>query len=243
MGKHALITGASGGVGRALALQLAGQGITVHALARREGALQELQQQNPAFINILACDVSDADAWVKVQNYCRTIKLDYLIHNAAVIEPVGRVDNIDYASWQQMVKTNIDAPLFLTQALLNNMNDHGRILFVSSGAAFSAYEGIGAYCVSKAALSMVYKAYKHELASSSIQIGCLSPGTVDTGMSDKIHPFPECAAFQKERKAKGTFLRPEQSAEYIAWVLCETNDAVFEKQQWGYNDYSTCQIK
>ena len=89
----------------------------------------------------------------------------YLIHNAGMLGPIAPLTDIDRSTWHQIVATNLDAPLFLTQAFLphlkrcandDNSKTKARVLHMSSGAATSAYVGWGPYCVTKAGLQMMY---------------------------------------------------------------------------------------
>ena len=103
--------------------------------------------------------------------------------------------NVDRESWGNVVATNLEAPLFLTQALIPNLKlsaaegDKPRVLNVSSGAAVNSYEGWGPYCITKAGLNMMYRCLSVELSHIGILVGSVRPGVVDTPMQDSVRAF------------------------------------------------------
>jgi benzil reductase ((S)-benzoin forming) len=178
--------------------------------------------------------------------------IEFLIHNAGVLEPVKPLHTVTLDEFQQHMATNVEGPLFLTQLLLqherfNNNNNHtasSRILHISSGAAHKPYSGWGAYCTSKAALFMMYRVMDQELQHSDqyrgIRVGSVRPGVVDTPMQDYIRTtsptiFPDVKRFV-DLKQNNQLLPPETSARFIRWLLTETTPDEYAANEWDIRD-------
>jgi len=172
----------------------------------------------------------------------------YLIHNAGVLGPIAPLSEIDRSTWNQVVETNISAPLFLTQALTpqlkrcagsdNSSGTKARVLHISSGAAHNPYVGWGPYCVTKAGLHMMYRCLSMELSPHGILVGSVRPGIVDTDMQAEIRGydgdpahFPTHTKFRTLHEA-GQLERPENVAAYIHWLLSDISDDEFYAKEW-----------
>eukprot|EP00756_Hemistasia_phaeocysticola_P059909 Hpha_TRINITY_DN3695_c0_g1::TRINITY_DN3695_c0_g1_i2::g.1134::m.1134 len=133
---------------------------------------------------------------------------------------------------------NVDAPLFLTQALLPQLEagGGGRVLHVSSGAAQNAYPGWGAYCTSKAALNMMYRMLAKELSPRGVHVGSARPGVVATPMQEVVRSasaeaFPALPMFI-EMHEKGQLLPPEDVGMFLEWLLVGTTPEEFQADEW-----------
>ncbi len=238
----AIITGAGSGIGKALALRLAEKNVDVIAVGRRISKLESTQKENPARIKIVQADVGNDDGREKIVNAIPSGQtLKYLVHNAAVLDPVIPLSRININDWRIHQAINVEGPLFLTQKLLPSING-GRILHISSGAAHHPYSGWGAYSTSKAALYMLYLVLREELKDSDIRIGSIRPGVVDTPMQDKIREVPESdfPALQKfiNLKEQNKLSAPSIVAKFISWILLETADDEFSAREWDIRDES-----
>lgn len=140
--------------------------------------------------------------------------------------------------------TNLEAPLFLTQALIPHLKrclaEEGatkpRVLHVSSGAAETEFEGLGAYCISKAGLKMMYKVLAAELLRNNIAVvGSVRPGVVDTPMQNTAREsdFPFMKYF-RDLHANGELDSPNNVAKYFHWLLTEVDDEEFSKDEWDF---------
>lgn len=194
-GRVALVTGASRGIGRALALELAREGAHVVALARTVGALEELDDEIKKLgesATLVPLDLRDAAALPRLAQAiaARWDRLDILIGNAGVLGKLTPLAQLDEKTWTQAWDVNVTANWRLIRAfdVLLKRSDAGRALFVTSGRAerFVAFWGI--YSATKAALNALVKTYAAECATTNVRANLLSPGRVRTGMRRDAFP-------------------------------------------------------
>lgn len=189
-GRTVIITGASGGIGAATAHAFAEAGANVVLLARREERVAETAGQIGERALAVPCDV--ARYWevaAAVKAAVTTFGgVDVLVNNAAVIEPIGHLDELDVEAWSQAVDVNLKGVFHGIRAALPVMLERGQgtILTVSSGAASNPQEGWSAYCASKAGAAMLLRCVDREFGSRGIRAIGLSPGTVATEMQRTI---------------------------------------------------------
>ncbi|MDP1837540.1 MAG: SDR family oxidoreductase [Reyranella sp.] len=192
-GQVALVTGASRGLGAAVARAMADQGAAVMLVARDEAAVAAVAREIVASggrAEALACDVADygAVAGAVAATRERLGGLDMLVNNAGVIEPIADLATSDPATWANNIQINLVGAYNVVRAVLGGMlkDSGGTIVNVSSGAAHQPLEGWSAYCAGKAGLAMVTRAIALETAGRGIRIFGFSPGTIDTDMQVKI---------------------------------------------------------
>lgn len=191
MQKVVIITGASQGIGAEAVRQFAQAGWHVAALARRDAPLQALADELGADkVLPLTCDVADyasVDAAV-AQVQARWGRVDALINNAGIIEPISRLGDIDPADWARAVQINLNGVFHGMRAVLPLMKAQGAgtILNTSSGAAHAPRDGWAAYCSTKAGAAMLLDALHLEESAWGLRVMGLSPGTVATEMQLKI---------------------------------------------------------
>ena len=194
-GRVALVTGASRGIGRAVALELARRGAHVIALARTVGALEELDDEIKAVgssATLVPLDLKDAEALPRLAQAVssRWGKLDILIGNAGVLGKLTPLAHLDEKTWAEAFAVNVTANWRLIRSFdpLLKKSDAGRALFVTSGRAerFEPYWGI--YAATKAALNALVKTYAAECATTSVRVNLLSPGRVRTNMRRDAFP-------------------------------------------------------
>ena len=236
-----VVTGAGSGIGRALTIELAqNHSRTVLGVGRHRETLEATRAARPDRIRIVEADVSSEAGREKIISAVEAFaQIEFLVHNAAVLDPVVPLKDITLAEWRTHQQINTEGPLFLTQALLSKLKQ-GRVLHISSGAAHHAYAGWGAYCVSKAALHMIWQVWKEELSAQSIALGSLRPGVVDTPMQNRVRAsersvFPRVDKFV-DLKASGKLLQPETVAQFIARVLIHTSDELFSEKEWDIRE-------
>jgi len=184
----ALVTGASRGLGRAIALGLGGAGYDVAAGYRAnkeaaEGVVAELEAVGRRSVAVVG-DVADAATCARLvdETVARLGRIDVLVANAggAVF---GAFLDTDADVYDQQQRTNARSSFLLARAAAERMieqGDGGRIIFVTSEAADLATEGLTAYCASKAAQKMVMKCAAIELAPQGITVNAVAPGTIET---------------------------------------------------------------
>ncbi len=191
----ALVTGASRGIGRALALALAEHGAHVVVAARTIGALEELDDEirkAGGKATLLQLDLSKGD---KIDQLGPTLfqrwgKLDIFVGNAGVLGPLSPLHHVTEDAWNQVIDINLSANWRLIRTLdpLLKRSDAGRAVFLTSGAATGKYAYWGPYGVSKAGLEALVKTYAHELEDTSVRVNLVNPGPVRTGMRAKAFP-------------------------------------------------------
>ncbi|MCC5792206.1 MAG: SDR family NAD(P)-dependent oxidoreductase [Legionellaceae bacterium] len=232
-----LITGGGSGIGQALAWALADRNKAVLIVGRREQALRETAEHRPT-IRYCVADVAQAVGRQKLLSelqHCTA--LDALVNNAGIIEPIAPLAEIGEAEWQRLMATNVDAPLFLTQALLPKLRQ-GRVLQMGSGAAYFPVVGWGAYCSSKAALSIITRVWQAECPDMAI--ASVMPGIIDTAMQATIRHSGAMAtdkqAFFTDLKEKGQLLDCDTVAAFLCWLLLDTPLERFRSQEWDIYD-------
>lgn len=234
-----VVTGGGSGIGKALTQALALRGKTVLIIGRREPLLLETAAFSPR-IQVLCADVSTQEGRQQIVNHLSEIKtIEGLVHNAGLIEPICPLNRIDEASWQKIMSTNLDTPLFLTQALEEKLHG-GRVLFIGSGAAYFPVAGWGAYCVSKAGLSMLTRCLQIE--SQQIAFANVMPGIIDTAMQEQIRSAsnmdPERIAFYKKLYRQGQLISTDTVAVFLTWLLLALDKPQFVSNEWDIYDQS-----
>lgn len=235
----AVVTGGGTGLGRSICCSLAERGIPVLAVGRRRGPLDATRSSNPDRIAVQSADVSTVEGRARIREAVGERPVRALVHNAGVLEPIGPLAETRLEDWRASQAVNVEAPLFLTQALLRNLSG-GRVLHMSSGAAHHGYAGWGAYCVSKAALHMLYLILNQELADRDIVVGSLRPGVVDTPMQTLIRQqsprnFPAVQRFV-DMHASGALEDPDRVAAFTAWLLLDVPGEQFGREEWSFTD-------
>ena len=189
-GKVVVITGASRGIGAAAVRAFAAAGARVAALARTETQVAELAAELGPDVMALGCDVAE---WESVHSAIGAVnarlgRIDVLINNAGVIDPIARLADADPNAWGQSIEINLKGVFHGMKSVLPQMRAHGggTIITVSSGAATNPLEGWSAYCAGKAGALMLTRAAHLEEGPHGIRILGLSPGTVATDMQVKI---------------------------------------------------------
>jgi len=191
----ALVTGASRGIGRAVALALAREGAHVVALARTTGALEELDDDIKKLggsTTLVPLDLKDGAAMPRLREAiaARWGKLDILVGNAGVLGPLTPVTNIKPKDWIEALEVNLNANLRLIQAFdaLLKRSDAGRAVFITSGAVQKTRAYWAPYSTTKAALDALIKTYAAECANTVVRVNLFNPGPTRTAMRATAFP-------------------------------------------------------
>ncbi|MTJ81003.1 MAG: SDR family NAD(P)-dependent oxidoreductase [Telmatospirillum sp.] len=195
-GRIALVTGASRGIGAAVARRFASEGAHVIALARTQGALEELDDQIRADggqATLVTLDLRDFDAIDRMglALYQRFGRLDILVGNAGVLGGLSPVGHYAFKDWDQVMAVNVTANWRLIRCFdaVLRQSDAGRALFVTSGVTGGYPPYWGAYAASKAALEAMAKTWAAEVAQvSPLKVNLIDPGVVRTRM--RVEAFP-----------------------------------------------------
>lgn len=234
-----LVTGGGSGIGRALAHALAGRNRKVLVIGRREQPLVKTAAFSP-LISYLCTDVSTDDGRKRIVSHLEgTNSIEGLIHNAGVINPIVPISTIDESSWQQIMATNLNAPLFLNQLLLDKL-PKGRVLHMGSGVAYFPVKGWAGYCVSKAALSMLTRCW--QLESQSVAFASVMPGIIDTEMQGQIRKAElmdeEKRNFFKTLHHEGRLISTKTVALFLCWLLLDLDKNIYISKEWDIYDKS-----
>ena len=218
-GKVIIVTGASRGIGASASAALAKAGATV-VLTARDGALTEqVAKSIGPSASSRACDVSDYAAFAALvaDTVSRFGKLDALINNAGVIEPIATIADSDPAAWGRNVAINLTGAYHAIRAVLPGMlaAGGGTIVNVSSGAAIRPLEGWSAYCSAKAGLHMLTRAIALETAGKGIRVFGFQPGTTDTDMQVLIRASGVNPVSQIPREKLTPVALPAESIVYL----------------------------
>ena len=191
----AVVTGASRGIGRAAALALAEAGAHVIALARTQGALEELDDAIRAVgssATLVPLNLKDFDALDRLGGalYERWGRLDILLGNAGILGELAPITHIDQPVWDEVMAVNVTANYRLIRSLdpLLRASDAGRAIFVTSGAAHKCTAYWGPYAISKAALEALVRTYAAETVTTPVRAMLLNPGPLRTNMRRAAMP-------------------------------------------------------
>lgn len=225
-----LVTGASRGLGRALAEQLAARGARVVLVARHPEPLDDVVgaiRANGGAAFAITADVADPRAARAIAQQAADVvgDLDVLVHNASTLGPVPLPLLLDLSpeAFEDVLRTNLIGPFRLTRALVGPMALAGRglVLSISSDAAVEAYPRWGAYGASKAALDHLTRTLAAELGPTGVTFAAVDPGEMDTAMHAAAIPDADPATLADpravarwiaERVATGAFRNGERVA-------------------------------
>jgi NAD(P)-dependent dehydrogenase (short-subunit alcohol dehydrogenase family) len=193
--KIALITGASRGIGAALALELAKAGAHVVATARTTGGLEELDDRIKAAggsATLVPLDLKDTDGIARLALAIneRYQRLDVMVGNAGFAGIASPLDHVEPDIWSDIFAINVTAnwQLIRTMDALLKRSSAGRVVFMTSGAAHRARPYVGAYAASKAALETLARTYANETATTDIKVNLFSPSPTRTRMRAGLMP-------------------------------------------------------
>lgn len=224
----AMVTGASRGLGAAVARWLAKAGAAVVLIARSEEKLEEVADSVRSLDGeplVCAADVSEYLACRKAVDKTRDRfgRIDSIVNNAGIVQPISAIANTEPGDWRYNIAVNLIGPFNLVRAAAADIRrQKGRIVNVSSGAANLALETVSAYCVAKAGLNhltRILAAEEPELTALAVR-----PGVVDTDMQAILRregplAMPsDQAAYYRELKEHGELEPPANPARSIAWL-------------------------
>ena len=209
----ALITGASRGIGRAVALAFARQGAHVLLLARARTALEEIDdaiKESGGKATLIPLNLTDGkrvDA-LGPTLYERFGRLDILVGNAAILGRLSPLTHIPSEHWERVITTNLTANWRLIRTLdpLLRRSDAGRVIFVTSSVAHTAKAYWAPYSVSKAALETLAKTYANETSDSAIKVNIIDPGATATRMRAEAYPGEDQATLRTPEEVAEVFV-------------------------------------
>jgi NAD(P)-dependent dehydrogenase (short-subunit alcohol dehydrogenase family) len=228
----ALVTGASRGIGRAVALGLAEQGAHVIITARTAGGLEEVDDEirgKGGKATLLTLDLRQGE---KIDQLGPTIyqrwgKLDILIGNAGILGPLSPLHHVTEDAWTAVIETNLSANWRLIRTLdpLLKRSEAGRAVFLTSGASTGKFAYWGPYAVSKAGLETLVRTYAQEVADGPVCVNLINPGPVRTGMRAKAFPGEDPKTLPAPEEIVPLFLE-------LASPTCTLNGALLNFREW-----------
>ncbi len=218
-GRLALVTGASRGIGRAVAVGFAKAGAHVILLARTLGALEDVDDEIRSLGGAATLVPLDLKATDKLDALGPTLlerwgKLDIFVANAGLLGPLSPLGHITAEAWREVIDVNLTANWHLVRALdpLLRRSEAGRAIFVSSGAASGKNAYWGPYAVSKAGLEALAKTWANELGQTAIKVNVINPGPIRTGMRAKAFPGEDAMTLKTPADIVPLFLRLADAA-------------------------------
>jgi len=242
-GQRALITGASRGLGAALARTFWSHGADLLLVARSQTALaalaEELRPQRPAQqVAVLAVDLAAEQAVDAVADGVRRLwnAADVLVNNAAILGPLGRAWENDRRQWEETLRINLLAPVALCRALVPAMiaRGRGRIVNLSGGGATGPRPNFSAYGTAKAGLVRFSETLAQELRGTGVEVNCLAPGAMNTAMLTAVLDSDaqtvgasEFQGAQKQQQTGG--VPPEKAAQAAAFLASPASAGITGK--------------
>jgi 3-oxoacyl-[acyl-carrier protein] reductase len=222
-GKSALVTGASGGIGGAIARSLHARGAEVVISGTRAAALEELASALGERVHVLTADLGDADSVTALANDAEKIAadgIDILVNNAGVTRD-GLLLRMKDEDWDRVIAVNLGSGFRLARALLRGMMKRrwGRIVGISSIVGATGNPGQANYAASKAGMVGFSKALAAEVANRGITVNVVAPGFIQTAMTDVLNDD------QRERLLAGIpagrLGQPEDIAAAVTYLASE----------------------
>ena len=199
-GKNALVTGATGGLGNAIARKLHAQGATVALSGTRENVLQELADDLGERTHVLPCNLSDAEAVDALPKQAAEAmgSMDILVANAGITKDqlLMRMKDED---WDTVMKVNLESYFRLSRAALRGMmkSRWGRIIGITSVVGVTGNPGQTNYCASKAGMIGFSKSLAQEVAARGVTVNCVAPGFIASPMTDVLNDDQRAAILNK----------------------------------------------
>ena len=180
--RTALVTGATSGIGRAIASQLADMGMEVYALGRNQTVIENLKRVDG--IKPLAVDVTDRE---KVKNTLSNLSIDVFVNNAGIMPTPKPFYLLDQSEIDEALEINVNAALTLTRTILPQMLERqfGHIFFTGSIAGHAAFPNMALYSACKAAIGSLAASLRCDLAGKGIRVTEIVPGRVKTALYDQ----------------------------------------------------------
>lgn len=195
-GRAAIVTGGSHGLGLEIARAFVTAGARVVVCARDEAALDRartsLESVAPEVgsVGTITADVSQPESVERLVAYAveRFRRIDILVNNAGVYGPIGPIDDVAWAEWEQAIRVNLFGSVLCCRAVLPHFraNGYGKIIQLSGGGATSPLPRLSAYAASKAAVVRFAETLAEELRDTRIDVNAVAPGALNTRLLDEV---------------------------------------------------------
>lgn len=226
----ALVTGATSGLGKAIALRLAREGAAVAVTGRRaeflEGVVAELRAAGAKAVGIPGDARDEAHAKAAVETTVRTLGgLSILVNNAGVIGS-GPIETTTTAEWDRLIDTDLKGPFFFCRAAIPALKagKGSSVVNVCSVAGVRPYANLAPYCIAKAGLDMLTECLALELAPAGVRVNSINPGVIVTNLHEASKAVPDYPAFLERGKQThplGFVGAPEDAADLVAFLVSD----------------------
>ena len=217
-GKVALVTGASQGLGRALALAYAKEGASVIVNSRSEGSIRPVAEEAEALgaeVLAVAADVSDGEDAQRLVDEAvgRFGGIDVLVNNAGVLGPRVKIEEYPEDEWRRVIDANLTGPYLVSKRAIPHLREGGSIINVVSGVSVEGRAGWGAYSVSKFGVEGLSQILAAELQERGIRSNAVDPGGMRTDMRAAAYPEedPQTRITPEENTAVFLYLASDES--------------------------------
>lgn len=209
----AFITGATSGIGRAIAIALSEAGYDVYAAGRSRSALEELRAARPG-ITPVAVDVTDREA---MEAAVTGLEIDVLVNNAGIMPPLGNFADMKVSDIDTTLEVNLSAAILLTRLVVPQMRERqsGHILFTGSSAAHAVFPNVAVYSATKAAIAGFAAGLRADLSQFGVRVTEIVPGRVETQLYKDILDAGARAAMY----AGNVAVQPEDVAAMVVALL------------------------
>ena len=236
LGRNAVVTGGAQGIGLAVAKRLSQSGAQISIWDRDTGLLQDIEKEFYADVSIHKVEVeltnpeSVADSALKTAIEMGSI--DIFVNNAGIAGPTAPSWEYPIADWQQVIDIDLNGVYYCCRSVIPIMRDqdYGRIVNVSSIAGKEGNPNAAAYSAAKAGVVALTKSIAKETADKNISVNCITPAAAKTRIFDQISP--EHIQYMLSKIPRGRFVRVEEVASMVAWLVSEENSfttgAVFD---------------
>ena len=228
-GKVALVTGASQGIGRAIAVALVDEGAKVGLLARNQAGLEETLEMIGGSGTVVACDVTDPSAVSAAvdQVVSGLGGLDVVVNNAGKRQNFARLDELPVEEWDSVIATNLSSVFYVTRAAAPYLikQGSGSIVHVSSVAGPLGFPTIGAYCASKSGVNGVTRTMAAEWCEFGVRVNAVAPGWTASPMNVELRVDPANSEILEDIVSKipmGRFADASEVASVVVFLAGST---------------------
>jgi len=216
-GKIALVTGATGGLGKEISLSLANHGCYMVLLGRNRDKLLSLQSEiGEDNCEIRTIDLTSAS---EIKAMSEQVSADILI-NCAGVFPINNIENTTLEEFDNCLNVNLRAPFLLTKYLTPHMiqSGWGRVVNIASSSAYAGFKGTSTYCSSKHGLLGLSRSLYNELKEENVRVFCVSPGSIQTPMGETI-----------KDQDYSTFMDPRDISDFITKIISYDSNMIPEE--------------
>lgn len=227
-GRNALVTGASRGIGRSIALSLSENGAHVILVARNEQLLNEVKSEiesQGGSAQVIAADLALEEAAEQIAQQVDVDSLNVLVNNAGGNSFMSPVQSMRLSGWRKTLNLNLDSIVALTQALIPRLvnSGNGSVINVASVAGLNSSPFMSHYGAAKAALISFSRSLAVELAAQGVRVNSLVPGWIETDLTDFLRDTKEAEAGALARVPMARWGRPEEIADAALFLASDSS--------------------